>query len=86
MPILENNYFTFEIMKGKSIDGAFLYRWVINIVSFSKIYKKVNSFLESTEEAENLAKLNYEELQVVKIIKVISDRVDALKQKLKHVI
>lgn len=34
-------FFTYEIMKGKSSAAAYLTNWVVNIVAYNKIYKKV---------------------------------------------
>jgi dynein heavy chain, axonemal len=40
-PILKEPYFTFEIMKGKSIAAAYLCGWIVNIVIYNTIFKKV---------------------------------------------
>ncbi len=72
-------------MKGKSLAGAFLCKWAINIVGYNKIYKKVKPLMEAAEEAEQLAKTKGEELGVVKEkVRVITERVDGLKAKLEE--
>lgn len=54
-PILAMESFTFEVMKTKSVAAAFLCKWVINIVIYNGIYKKVKPLMESAEAAEKLA-------------------------------
>merc|ERR1719247_609517 len=55
-PLLEQPFFTFEIMKTKSSAAANMANWVINIVAYNTIYKKVAPLMEkvrvSTETKE----------------------------------
>lgn len=50
-PILKEPYFTFEIMKGKSIAAAYLCGWIVNIVIYNTIYKKVKPLKDKAQEA-----------------------------------
>jgi dynein heavy chain len=70
-------------MTKKSIAAANLCNWVINIVTYNSIYKKVKPLMESSEAAEKLASDKNAELQeVLAKVKVIVDKVDELKSKL----
>merc|ERR1719506_2091204 len=40
-PLLAEPFFTYDVMKGKSSAAANLTNWVINIVAYNKLYKKV---------------------------------------------
>jgi len=40
-PILKESFFSFEVMKGKSIAAAYLCGWIVNIIIYNTIYKKV---------------------------------------------
>jgi dynein heavy chain len=50
-PILKEPYFTFEIMKGKSIAAAYLCGWIVNIIIYNTIYKKVKPLKDKAQEA-----------------------------------
>jgi len=50
-PILKESYFNFEIMKGKSIAAAYLCGWIVNIVIYNTIYKKVKPLKDKAQEA-----------------------------------
>jgi dynein heavy chain len=50
-PFLAEPFFTFEIMKSKSSAAANLTNWVINIVGYNKIYKKVAPLMEEVRVA-----------------------------------
>jgi dynein heavy chain len=45
-PIITQPFFTFENVKTKSTAAAYLANWVINIVAFNTIYKKVAPLME----------------------------------------
>ena len=76
-------HFTFEIMKTKSIAAAYLCKWIINVVIYNSIYKRVKPLMDMAESAEAMAKEKEGELQVVKEkVRVINEKVDALKAKL----
>merc|ERR1719482_2362723 len=50
-PLLEQPFFTFEIMKTKSSAAANMANWVINIVAYNTIYKKVAPLMERVRVA-----------------------------------
>ena len=82
-PILSHESFTFENMTKKSSAAANLCKWVINIVIYNTIYKKVKPLMESSEAAEKLANEKLAELAVVmEKVRVIVEKVDALKKML----
>jgi dynein heavy chain len=70
-------------MKGKSIAAAYLCSWIVNIVKFNTIYKKVKPLKDAADAAEALANEKLAELAVVlEKVRLINEKVDALKQKL----
>ena len=52
-PIVEKDFFNFEKMLGKSQAAAYLCKWVVNIVRFNSIYKRVKPLMDSAEAAES---------------------------------
>eukprot|EP00742_Colponemidia_sp_Colp-10_P004139 GILJ01004417.1.p1 GENE.GILJ01004417.1~~GILJ01004417.1.p1 ORF type:complete len:2854 (+),score=646.67 GILJ01004417.1:919-8562(+) len=59
-PILNKKHFNFETMKGKSVAAAFLCNWVVNIVTYNKIYKNVRPLMDRLAQAnENNAKAEH---------------------------
>jgi len=52
-------------MKGKSTAAAFLCGWIVNIVIYNTIFKKVKPLKEAADAAQALADLKQEELGVV---------------------
>lgn len=70
-------------MKGKSIAAAYLCSWIVNIVRFNSIFKKVKPLKDSADAAEALANEKLAELAVVlEKVRQINEKVDALKAKL----
>jgi len=65
-PILAEDWFNFEVMKGKSQAAAFLCFWMVNIVNYNTIYKKVKPLKDKAEEAQNTADEKTAALLVVK--------------------
>jgi len=82
-PILALENFTYENMVKKSSAAANLCKWVINIVRYNSIFKKVKPLMESADAAEKLATEKMAELQeVLAKVKIIVDKVNELKEKL----
>jgi len=82
-PILSSESFTFENMQKKSSAAANLCKWVINIVIYNTIFKKVKPLMESAEAAEKLANEKLAELAIVmEKVRVIVEKVDGLKAQL----
>lgn len=72
-------------MKSKSTAAAFLCSWVVNLVMYNTIYKKVKPLMESADAAEKLANEKQAELAIVlEKVRVIMEKVDALKAQLKE--
>lgn len=70
-------------MTKKSSAAGNLCNWVINIVKYNSIYKKVAPLMESAAAAEKLANEKMAELAEVQAkVKVIVDKVNELKEKL----
>ena len=70
-------------MSKKSSAAANLCKWVINIVIYNTIYKKVKPLMGASEAAEKLANEKQAELAVVlEKVRVIVEKVDALKAQL----
>ena len=82
-PVMAQDFFTKEIMMGKSQAAAFLCAWVINIVIYNTIFKKVKPLKDAADEAQATADTKGEELKVViEKVRLINEQVDALKEKL----
>jgi dynein heavy chain len=64
-PLLALEHFNFEVMKGKSTAAAYLCSWIVNIVKFNTIYKKVKPLKDAADAAEALANEKLAELAVV---------------------
>lgn len=64
-PLLEDPDFTYERMKSKSSAAANLANWVINIVRFNGIYKKVKPLMDSLDLATKAKKKAEDDLAVV---------------------
>jgi dynein heavy chain len=65
-PMLDDPDFTYEKMKTKSFAAANLANWVINIVRFNGIYKRVKPLMESLDVATRSKKKAEEDLSIVK--------------------
>lgn len=74
-------------MTKKSSAAANLCNWVINIVKYNSIFKKVKPLMESAEAAEKLATEKQAELAIVlEKVRVIVEKVDALKAQLQQAV
>jgi dynein heavy chain len=82
-PLLAQDFFNFDTMKGKSLAAAYLCAYVVNIVKYNTIFKKVKPLKDSAEEAEAFAQQKLGELQVVKDkVAAINAEVQKLKDQL----
>jgi len=82
-PLLAEDWFCFDVMKGKSVAAAFLCSWIVNIVNYNRIYKKVKPLKDAADAAQATAEAKQAELAVVIAkVKEINEKVDALKQQL----
>jgi dynein heavy chain len=64
-PFLEDPEFTFERMRTKSAAAANLVNWVVNILAFNSIYKRVKPLMDSLDVATKSKKKAEEDLAVV---------------------
>ena len=82
-PLLAEEWFNFEIMKGKSQAAAFLCSWIVNIVNYNTIYKKVKPLKDKAEEAQSTADEKTASLLIVKErVAAINEKVAQLKRDL----
>jgi dynein heavy chain len=50
-PMLAQDWFNFEVMKGKSVAAAYLCSWIVNIVTYNTIFKKVKPLKDAADES-----------------------------------
>jgi len=82
-PILKQDGFNQNDMKSKSVAASYLCAWLVNIVMYNTIYKKVKPLMDTSEAAEALAKQKQEEQAVVdERVRVVKERVAELNAKL----
>lgn len=68
-------------MKSKSFAAAFLCSWIVNIVTYNTIFKKVKPLKDAADGAQATAEVKQAELQVVKEkVRQINEKVDGLKR------
>ena len=80
---MKQDHFNFDVMKGKSLAAAYLCKWIVNLVIYNSIYKRVKPLMDTADEAERQAKEKEAELMVVKErVRQINEKVDDLKAKL----
>jgi len=64
-PLLREPWFNFETMKGKSLAAAYLCSWLVNVVDYNRIYKKVKPLQEAAAGAQARADAKGAELAIV---------------------
>lgn len=64
-PILDQPFFNEQTMKGKSEAAANLCSFVVNVINYNRIWRRVKPLMESADEAEKTANEKLEELRVV---------------------
>ena len=64
-PLLDDPEFTYATMKTKSAAAANLVNWVVNIVAFNQIYKRVKPLMDSLDVATKAKKTAEEDLAIV---------------------
>jgi len=69
-PFLQDEEFTYEKMRSKSVAAANLCNWVINIVAFNQIYKKVKPLMDALEQAR--ATKTQAEVELAQIMSVVA--------------
>lgn len=82
-PLLSKDYFNKEDMKRYSSAASNLCDWVVNVVEYNRIYKKVKPLMERKAGAEEECAKKEEELKVVRAkVKEVNDKVAALEAEL----
>jgi len=82
-PILAEEWFTKDIMLGKSQAAAFMCGWVVNIVQYNSIYKKVKPLKDAADAAQALAEEKQAELAIViENVRQINEKVAELQRQL----
>ncbi len=75
-PIIDQPFFNFAVMKGKSTAAAFLTNWVVNIVTYNKIYKKVAPLMAKVAAATETKEKAEASLAIVMAqVKAVEDKV-----------
>merc|ERR1719191_1032583 len=65
-PLMAEPFFTYDVMKSKSSAAANLTNWVINIVGYNRIYKKVAPLMEEVRVATETKEAAEAALAIVK--------------------
>ena len=86
-PLLEKSYFNFDTMKSKSYAAACLANWVVNIVSYNKLYKRVAPLMAKLKSAKQQVEVAEGALSIVrKRVQEVEDHCAALDDKLKEAV
>lgn len=65
-PYLADPNFSFDKMKTKSMAAANLCNWVVNIITFNRVYKKVKPLMDQLEQAQKAKQIAEGDLAAVK--------------------
>lgn len=82
-PLLAQPWFNKNDMMSKSVAAAYMCSWVVNIVRYNSIYKKVKPLKDAADAAQATAEAKQAELAVViEKVRQINEKVDGLKRQL----
>ena len=82
-PVIAQPFFNYETMKGKSVAAAYLTNWVVNIIGYNRIYKKVAPLMAKVKEATAVKQGAEAKLAVVLArVKEVEERVRTLEKTL----
>ncbi|KFG46052.1 dynein heavy chain family protein [Toxoplasma gondii p89] len=82
-PIISQPFFNFEVMKGKSLAAAYLANWVVNIVAYNNIYRKVKPLMDAFAQATESRQKAEAALAVVQErVKELNERLAKLNAKM----
>ena len=74
-PLIAMDFFNFETMKSKSVAAAYLCNWVVSLVKYNEIYKKVKPLMDESSRAQ-------EEVERAKVaLSEVQARVASVKEK-----
>jgi dynein heavy chain len=66
-------------MKAKSQAAGYMTLWLVNLVRFNTIYKKVKPLMDQSEAAQAMADAKSKELEIVQEkVRQITEKVDGL--------
>ncbi|PFH34573.1 dynein heavy chain family protein [Besnoitia besnoiti] len=84
-PIISQPFFNFDVMKGKSLAAAYLANWVVNIVTYNNIYRKVKPLMDAFAQATESKQKAEAALAVVQErVKELNDRLAKLNGKMQE--
>lgn len=76
---MEQDFFNFETMKNKSTAAGYMTLWLVNLVRYNTIYKKVKPLMDTAEFAKQTAETKKKELEVVQAkVADVTAKVEAL--------
>ncbi|VTZ67411.1 dynein heavy chain, putative [Plasmodium chabaudi chabaudi] len=85
-PFIQKKFFNYEMMKTKSSACAYLALWLINIVKYNEVYKKVKPLMDKLQEATNNKNNAQEKLdQLENKVKELTQSVENLRRKMNEV-
>ncbi|SOV14937.1 dynein heavy chain, putative [Plasmodium gaboni] len=85
-PFIQKKFFNYEMMKTKSSACAYLALWLVNIVKYNEVYKKVKPLMDKLQEATNNKNKAQEKLdQLENKVKELTDSVEKLRRKMNEV-
>ncbi|ANQ06945.1 Dynein heavy chain [Plasmodium coatneyi] len=85
-PFIEKKFFNYEMMKTKSSACAYLALWLVNIVKYNEVYKKVKPLMDKLQEATNNKNSAEEKLNLLENkVKELTDSVEKLRTKMNEV-
>lgn len=86
-PLLAEDWFNKEVMLGKSQAAAFMCSWVVNIVQYNAIFKKVKPLKDAADFAQATAEEKQAELAiVVENVRQINEKVASLNEQLNEAV
>ncbi len=84
-PVIAQDFFKFDIMWSKSQAAAYLCNWVVNLVSYNEIYKKVKPLMDESRRAQEEVEKARQALSEVKArVAAVNEKVEGLRRKLEE--
>ena len=82
-PLLAEDWFNKDVMMGKSQAAGFMCGWVVNIVQYNTIFKKVKPLKDAADAAQAMAEEKQAELAIViENVRQINEKVAELQKQL----
>ena len=84
-PLIAMDFFNFEVMKSKSVAAAYLCNWVVSLVKYNEIYKKVKPLMDESQRAqEEVEKAKVALSEVQARVASVKEKVEGLRKKLEE--